>query len=143
VSAARPVSQPPLGVLGRARLLVTIWALAIRVTLALRSQPLPDLVDRLGDPDGTRPRPPALLGRAVSRGLRIGPWVPRCIIRSLVLYRLLRAQGDEPELVIGLPHERATRDAHAWVLLAGRDVGPEPGAAGHLPLARYPTDRAR
>ena len=138
-----PGGQPPLGIVGRARLLAVIWATALRVVIGLRRGRLPDLVDALGEPEGNAPRPPALLSRAVSRGLRVGPWVPRCIVRSLVLYRLLRAQGDEPELVIGLPGERPGRDAHAWVELAGRDIGPEPGSAGHLPLARYPTDRPR
>jgi hypothetical protein len=125
------------------RLLVVIWWLALRVVIALRRERLPDLVDRLGVPGGDSPRPPLLLSRAVSRGLRVGPWVPRCIVRSLVLYRLLRAQGDDAEVVIGLPGERPARDAHAWVEYRGRDIGPDPGAAGHQPLARYPTDRPR
>lgn len=141
--APRKVVQPPLGVLGRLRLVAVIWATALGVVIGLRRERLPDLVERFGEPSGVAPRPPALLSRAVSRGLRVGPWVPRCIVRSLVLYRLLRAQGDAPELVIGLPGENPGRDAHAWVELAGRDVGPDPGSAGHLPLARYPADAAR
>jgi hypothetical protein len=145
-AATRPpggAAQPPLGILARLRLLGLIWLLAARVAIALRRERLPDLVDRLAIPGGASPRPPRLLSRAVSRGLRIGPWVPRCLIRSLVLYRLLRAQGDEPELVIGLEEVRPGRDAHAWVELGGFDVGPEPGRSGHEPLARYPTDRPR
>ena len=56
---------------------------------------------------------------------------------SLVLYRLLREQGDDAELVIGLPQTPADKDAHAWVELAGRDVGPPPGRGPHEELARF------
>lgn len=140
---ARPAAPTaPLGVTGKVRLLAVIWLTAVRVVIELRRAPLPAVVDRLSADDGRGPRSPALLSRAVSRGLRIGPWVPRCLIRTLVLYRLLRAQGEEAVVVIGLPGRRPTRDAHAWVELDGRDMGPDPGAAGHLPLARYPTDAA-
>jgi hypothetical protein len=54
-----------------------------------------------------------------------------------VLYRLLRSRGEPAELVIGLPREPKDKDAHAWVELDGRDVGPPPGKAGHEQLARY------
>lgn len=139
------MSPPPpdLGPLGKIRLLAVVWWTAARVVIALRRAPLPRVVDHLAVADGRARRPPALLSRAVSRGLRIGPWVPRCLVRSLVLYRLLRAQGDPAFLVIGLPGERPTRDAHAWVELDRRDMGPDPGAAGHEPLARYPMDPLR
>jgi hypothetical protein len=145
--SAGPPSRPaaptaPLGIAGKARLLAVIWLTAARVVFELRRVPLPAVVDRLSADDGRGRRSPALLSRAVSRGLRIGPWVPRCLIRTLVLYRLLRAQGEEAVVVIGLPGRRPTPDAHAWVELDGRDMGPDPGAAGHLPLARYPTDPA-
>ena len=52
-------------------------------------------------------------------------------------YRLLREQGDEPELVIGLPQTAADKDAHAWVELDGVDVGPPPGRGTHEELARF------
>ena len=41
------------------------------------------------------------------------------------------------QLVIGLPHTPADKDAHAWVELAGTDVGPPPGRASHEELARF------
>jgi Transglutaminase-like superfamily len=58
------------------------------------------------------------------------------LINALVLYRLLREQGDPVELVIGLPEQAADERAHAWVELEGRDVGPPPGRAGHSEMAR-------
>jgi hypothetical protein len=53
------------------------------------------------------------------------------------LFRLLHEQGDEAELVIGLPAAAATKDAHAWVEINGVDVGPPPGRGSHEVLARY------
>jgi Transglutaminase-like superfamily len=136
-----PAGQAPrknLSVLQRAWLLARVWWACLVVLATLRRHSLPQAVTVLGEASTGELLPPALLSRAVSRGLRIGWWRPRCLIRSLVLYRLLRAQGDTPELVIGLPHRPESPDAHAWVELAGRDVGPWPGRGQHVELARYP-----
>jgi hypothetical protein len=144
-----PAPAYPLGPVAKGRLLWTIWATALAVVVGLRRERLPALVTRLGVPpsgadprfaDGHTPLPPALLSRAVSRGLRLGPWQPRCLIRALVLYRLLRTQGEDSVLVIGLDAARPTTEAHAWVELDGRDIGPAPGAFGHRALVRYPID---
>jgi hypothetical protein len=133
----------PLSVRDRILLLVRIWWIAAGIPLAIRRRPLPDVVRRLGARRGHRTWPPLLLSRAVSRGLRIGPWQPRCIIRALVLYRLLRAQGTPAELVIGLSERATSTDAHAWIEVAGRDVGPAPGRFGHQELVRYPQETVR
>jgi hypothetical protein len=141
-SARPPLPPDPLGLVGKVRLLWVVWTTAAAVVIGLRREKLPQLVARLGKPEVRPPMPPLLLSRAVSRGLRLGPWQPRCLIRALVLYRLLRAQGNDPVLVIGLADARPTTEAHAWVELGGRDVGPAPGANGHRALARYPIDAA-
>lgn len=120
------------------RLLGRVWVAAGRVQLSLRRHPLPKAVLVLGRPSRRERIPPALLSRAVSRGLRIGPWQPRCLVRSLVLYHLLRAQGDAADLVIGLPERAKSHEAHAWVELSGRDIGPLPGRGIHHELTRYP-----
>jgi hypothetical protein len=135
----REAAESSLTFADKVSLLWHVWATAARVQLALRRQTLPDAVTALGTPLGGEPLPAALLSRAVSRGLRIGPWRPRCLLRSLVLYRLLRAQGDSAVLVIGLRDQATTSDAHAWVELAGRDIGPDPGARGYRELSRYPS----
>ena len=132
-----------LTLLGKVRLLGRVWATAIQVQIALWRRPLPDVVDGAERPAVRASVPPARLSRAVSRGLRVGPFQPRCLVRSVVLYRLLRAQGDAAELVIGLPARPTTSDAHAWVELAGWDVGPAPGGSGHQELTRYPREAAR
>jgi hypothetical protein len=128
----------PLSVVGKARLAVRIWLTYLEVRWTIWRHDLPRAVDRLGVPGEREPRPVGLLGRAVSRALRIGPWQPRCLTRSLVLFRLLRAQGSPGELVIGLPEAARSVDAHAWVEIDGRDVGPAPGRFGHQELVRYP-----
>ena len=139
-SARSRGSERPNGGVARIRLLARVWVTATSVVIGVRRDRLPDLIARLGTPAVRRPVPPSLLSRAVSRGLRIGPWQPRCLIRALVLYRLLRAQGDPAVLVIGLAAASPSTEAHAWVELEGRDIGPAPGANGHRALARYPLD---
>jgi hypothetical protein len=121
-------------------LLGRLWISFAAVHAALRRYPLAEAVIRLGTPSPRAPNyhEPMRLSRAVGRGLRIGRWQPRCLIRSLVLYRLLRAQGDPAELVIGFPDRALTVDAHAWIELLGRDVGPSPGRRHHRELVRYP-----
>ena len=125
----------------KARLAARIWMRFVLVVVDLRRQPLPALVNRLAEtsnpprPDGHRP---ATLSRAVHRSLRIGSLRPRCLVNALVLFRLLREQGEPAELVVGLLPKAPDHRAHAWVELAGRDVGPPPGRFGHEEMARLP-----
>ena len=116
-----------------------VWASFVQVYIGVKRVPLPRLVQELGSSGATsRMRfEPRRLGRIVERTLRVGPWRARCLFTSLVLYRMLLEQGDRPELVIGLPREPRDKDAHAWIELGGRDVGPPPGRSQHEVLARY------
>jgi hypothetical protein len=61
------------------------------------------------------------LGRAVVRTLRFLPGDTRCLLRSLVLLRLLARRGIEARLVIGA---RTGPDflAHAWIEYDGLPV---------------------
>jgi Transglutaminase-like superfamily len=129
----------PLSAAAKVRLAARIWLRFARVRLGIDREPLPAFVSRLAaDGCWTRtPHSPARLSRAVHRSLRIGTRRPRCVIKALVLFRLLREQGDAPELVIGLPEAATDHRAHAWVELAGRDVGPLPGRAGQREVARF------
>jgi len=133
----------PVSVREKVVLVVRIWRTYALVLIALRRDPMPIAIRRLGIPGRRDARPTSLLSRAVTRALRIGPWQPRCLTRSLVLYRLLREQGAPAELVIGLPSSAREWDAHAWVELAGQDVGPMPGRFGHEELVRYPGEPAQ
>ncbi len=120
-------------------LVLRSWGLFVSVWVRLRRRPIPVVVRELSPVRrrASTPVRPVRLGRVVGRSLGVGPWRARCLFTSIVLFRLLREQGDEPELVIGLPLEPRDRDAHAWVELAGRDVGPPPGRGRHVELARY------
>jgi hypothetical protein len=132
-------APPRLGIPAQLGLAVRIWTAFVRVRLTTQAHPLPVAVTRLGAA-GRPPRykiAPRRLGSIVSRVLRFGPWRARCLWTALVLYGLLRDQGDEAELVIGLPLEPKDFDAHAWVEIDGKDVGPPPGRARHEELARY------
>jgi hypothetical protein len=119
-------------------LALRIWRTGLAVGRRQHREPLPDLVRRLADVGPLRPRvPPRRLSRATVRALSAGGRPPRCLLAALVLYRLLREQGDPAELVIGLPDDADGPDAHAWVELDGVDLGPFPGRH-HVPLARLP-----
>jgi transglutaminase-like putative cysteine protease len=116
-----------------------VWSRLLSVSIGLRRYPLPELIARLDRGNAGRPLPfsPQRVGGMVTASLRLGPYRPRCLVISLVLYALLRESGVRASLVIGLPHEARSKDAHAWVEVDGVDVGPAPGGAGHLALARY------
>ena len=121
------------------RLAVRVWRSYLRVRAGLRRSPLPVLVGELGrTPGSASGHPPALLSLAVHRSLQLGPLRPRCLTSSLVLYRLLREQGDQAEVVVGLPLEAHNHFAHAWVELDDRDIGPPPGRGRHAPMGRFP-----
>lgn len=128
-----------LSAVEKARLAVRIWLRFVHVSIQVRRKPLPVFVARLGAVDvaaaPTR-RPVRTLARAVDRSLRLGSHRPYCLINALVLFRLLREQGDPAVLVIGLPEAPTDERAHAWVELDGHDVGPPPGRLGHREMAR-------
>ena len=128
--------MPPLR---RARLALRILRTYAEVRRRLAREPLPTLAATFGDVDRRTDEriPPRQLGWAIERTLHIGSRRPRCIFNALVMYRLLREQGDPAELVIGLPRDAVTKDAHAWVELDGADVGPPPGRNGHEAMARF------
>lgn len=122
----------------RLALALSVWRSFARIWVRLRTRPLPQLVETLG---ARRRRtfglPPRRLGLAVQKALTVRGREPRCLLSSLVLFDLLRGEGEEPALVIGLPDAPTSKDAHAWVELGGEDVGPPPGRGHHQPLARY------
>jgi hypothetical protein len=133
--------QPHLSLASKAAIVVRTWIAFLVVYVGVKRHPLPELLGRLGTTERGRFHSPRIdarrLGRIVGRVLRLPRYRPRCLYSALVLYRLLRRQGDAPQLVIGLPHRPLDKDAHAWVELDGVDVGPPPGRGPHEELARY------
>lgn len=135
---ADPLTPVPVGIGGKIGLVARIWYLAARIQLGLARHPVGTVARELGRRSGRPRQSIGFLNRASDRALRIGRHQPRCLTRSLVLYALLREQGDPAELVIGLPLKASSADAHAWVELDGVDVGPLPGRQGYEVMARYP-----
>jgi hypothetical protein len=127
----------------RLRLVLVTWREDLRVAATFRRWPLPDLVRRLETAPHRVLLPaiePRRLGKLVHRILNVGPFHPRCLTMSLVLYRLLARQGTEARLVVGLPPQPTGHAAHAWVEVEGSEVGPPPGRSGHEELARFGGD---
>jgi hypothetical protein len=122
-------------------LALRLWLRLGRVAWEVRRRPFPEAIQGFLD----RGDPPAAgtyvsarrLARVIDRVLHIGGWRPRCLLQAMVLFSLLRDQGDRAELVIGLDTEPVSKDAHAWVELDGIDVGPPPGRGPHAELVRY------
>jgi hypothetical protein len=72
------------------------------------------------------------LGRAVTRLLAWLPGDTRCLVRSLVLVRLLARRGVPAKLIIGT-RSKPEFLAHAWVEVAGQPVtSPGDGSFGRL-----------
>jgi Transglutaminase-like superfamily len=120
----------------RLRLAAEVLVAYAQSRRALRRAPIASVVASLRreaspdpDPDPDAHPAPATgtleearrLGRAVTRTLRLVPGDTRCLVRSLVLTRLLARRHIQAKLVIGA---RATPDflAHAWVEHAGVPV---------------------
>ena len=78
---------------------------------------------------------PAQAARMVAAAARRIPWNGACLPASLTLQRLLRAQGVESELKLGVRRVGGRIEAHAWVeregvaLLDTRARGGAPFAA--------------
>ena len=123
----------PLNLLERIRLATEIFAAYVYARYALHRDPITSVVARLRSRHSALPYQTTTaggtleearrLGRAVARTLMLVPADTRCLLRSLVLTRLLAKRGIPTKLVIGT---RAAPDflAHAWVEYAGAPVLP-------------------
>jgi hypothetical protein len=127
------------GVVEKIQTFFVVWARYVHVRRLLSRYRLAEVTKRLADPGRAWSRRDVPgFSRAVNRSL-LGPSGPiRCLPRALVLYRLLREHGVEAELVIGVQPDSTSHEAHAWVEVDGKDVGPRPGRMGRGELVRYP-----
>lgn len=133
-------AKTPLPASTKAALAALAWLEYARVMASVRRMALPDLVRRLETASHhlpLSPLDPIRLGKLVAKVLNRGPVRPRCLTLSLVFFRLLVRQGTKAELVIGLPPSPSSHEAHAWVEVEGRVVGPPPGRLGHEEMVRY------
>jgi hypothetical protein len=132
------IGRDPIPSAVKVRIVFRIAIAFVSVHWSLRRRGLPETVAALGTGRSVYYRVDARrLGRIIHRVLSVGDRRARCLINSLVALKLLKEQGNDPELVIGLPESPEGVFAHAWIELDGEDVGPPPGRGRHEELIRY------
>lgn len=120
----------------KTRLAVEIVTSYLATRWYLRRGALPGVVAQLRDVARVPASPldgddAPRLGRAVGRTLSHLPGDSRCLVRSLVLLRLLARRGVAGSLVIAAsPGAAKGLEAHAWVEVAGLPVLP-PGSPNY------------
>ena len=137
-------------------ILVRLWAWAVVLRVLKHVVPLPRLV-RLAQAKASRaPRSAAFEGRLegyLERRQRFPFRAPgNCLERSLGAYRLLCAQGSDPQLRVGiavnsqlrnaqLPNAQLPMRGHVWVEVDGRPFGERPGDLdGLTPVVTFGAD---
>jgi hypothetical protein len=121
-----------LSAASKARLALEVLAAYGQARWRLRGASLPEVVEVLRGcrPAGGRPLPDpardgARVARAAVRVLEPLPLDARCLLRSLVLLRLLARRGARAELRIAVAKAgSAGLEAHAWVELDGSALLP-------------------
>lgn len=130
-----PRDHLSLGAAQRVRLVCEVLVTYGRVRWELRRRTLPEVVRRLRCDPHTRVPPPGEMGSelssrriayAVAAVLERLPTDSRCLMRSLVLTRLMARRGLASSLVIGVVTAPGF-SAHAWVEHRGAAVLPNYG----------------
>jgi len=116
------LSSADWSILARALILMPTTAIGLRVVgfnrmRSLLGRGLPDAGSSLSGDAGQRLA--AATARLVGIVARRGLWRLTCLPRALTLWRLLRSQGINAELRIGVRKEAGRLDAHAWVEYGG------------------------
>lgn len=131
VGLYRTPAAAPLGVRGRLALGVEILLDYVPSWRALRTDDLPRMVTESRAVRRVAPASRAnehelavRLGAVVGRMLALMPTDSRCLIRSLVLTRMLARRAIPSEVVIGVRPGGPGFAAHAWVEHDGRAVLP-------------------
>ena len=118
--------------LARVRLAVEIWTTYVQVRWLVLRHPIDQVVEQLrGGAAADRPAAEAQgvarrLERPVVRSLGILPWDSRCLMRSLVMLRMMARRGVACDLVLGARTQEAFK-AHAWVEHQGHALLPTLG----------------
>jgi hypothetical protein len=80
---------------------------------------------------GRTPREATALARRAARSVRraahFGPWPGNCLSQSLTLWTLLRRQGIQADLFVGVRFAGDPLNAHAWVEHDGVALNERPG----------------
>ena len=128
-----PRNEQPLGLLERLTVVIEVLATYCRVRWTFSRRGLADAVRILrSEPIDSPPRRPddedafvpvERLAYIVQSVLRLLPTDSRCLMRSLVLTRVLARRGLSSSLHIGVATDPQFA-AHAWVEYGGRPVLP-------------------
>ena len=121
---------------------------AIAATLFLRFFSLPRLIDILSVASTRsflKQFPLSHHTRQLSRLLVITDWSARavrpngpCLLRSLLLFWMIKARGEQAELVIGICKEARALNSHAWIESQGRIIADNvPLTTGFATLLRF------
>jgi len=123
-------SEQPIPLVIKAGLVVEVLRAYVCARISVKRYGLPQTLDRLRDTTidcRLSTVDPKRLGRVVTRTLAPLPADTRCLMRSLVLTRVLARRGIATRLVIGVhPGERFA--AHAWVEHDGAALLPTGGS---------------
>jgi hypothetical protein len=118
--------------LARVRMALEIWLTYAQVRWLVLRHPIGEVVARLRNGAAAdRPAEEARvvarkLERPVVRSLGILPWDSRCLMRSLVMLRMMARRGVACDLVLGARTDDAFK-AHAWVEHQGNALLPTLG----------------
>jgi hypothetical protein len=112
-----------------AHLVPEALAFSLRYRVGRGNRPLdPATTESARRPPGRYGRPPlSTTVAAVRLATAMWPFRTTCLVRSMVLARILRRRGYPVEVVIGLPKEGVGQDprfAHAWVEVEGAAGSP-------------------
>jgi hypothetical protein len=132
LSSSRPEPRRRLAALSRLerRLLPRALLTVVLASVRLRAMGLERTQRRMS---GSRRVPPADADERATASARVVwaitrrlPYARTCLPRSVALWALLRRQGIDSEVVIGVRPGGAPLDAHAWVERAGVPLNERP-----------------
>jgi hypothetical protein len=88
---------------------------------------------------------PAIVARVVRIAATYGPYRATCLPRAIVLWGLLRREGFEPVVAMGVRKGARGVEAHAWVELEGVTFDQTADSGSFVPLQppRRPLQGAR
>ena len=81
---------------------------------------------------------PWVIARMVRIAATYGPFPARCLPRAVVLWALLRRQGVDAEIKLGVRRGDRGVEAHAWVELDGVALEQDTGEPSFVPLRAAP-----
>jgi hypothetical protein len=118
-----------------AHLVPEALGLSLRCRVGRRTRRLSPAIVESDLPSARGARPPlSTVAAAVRVATAVRPFRTTCLVRSMVLARMLRRRGYPAQVVVGVPGDGVGPDprfAHAWV-----ELGPTAGTPGYSELVR-------